>query len=239
MQPDLKNYLASSACVNSNDPRIIEQAQVLTEGLDGDIAQAVALYYFVRDSFYYNPYTASVEVETLQATHVLATGDGWCVSKAVLLAALCRAVGLPARLGFADVVNHLSTAKLRQTMSTDVFYFHGYCSIYLNDQWVKATPAFNLSMCEKFKLLPLEFNGLEDSLYHPFDKDGNRHMEYLRERGEHLDVPIEEMRAVFSEHYPDMQADSDSQDCVVQSSNQDLATRWQIEVDEEVNLTSN
>jgi transglutaminase-like putative cysteine protease len=239
MRSDPKNYLNSSPCVDSDDPRIIKQAQTLTEGLDTDIERAIALYYFVRDSFFYNPYTASVEVETLRATHVLAKGEGWCVSKAVLLAALCRAIGLPARLGFADVVNHLSTQKLRQTMSTDVFYFHGYCSIYLNNQWVKATPAFNLSLCEKFKLLPLEFNGIEDSLYHPFDQDGNRHMEYLRERGEHLDVPLDEMRAVFAEHYPEMQSDTDSQGPTAESDHEDLATQWQAEVDLEVTLSKN
>ena len=236
MRSDPKNYLNSSPCVDSDDPRIIKQAQTLTEGLDTDIERAIALYYFVRDSFFYNPYTASVEVETLRATHVLAKGEGWCVSKAVLLAALCRAIGLPARLGFADVVNHLSTQKLRQTMSTDVFYFHGYCSIYLNNQWVKATPAFNLSLCEKFKLLPLEFNGIEDSLYHSFDQHGNRHMEYLRERGEHLDVPLDEMRAVFAEHYPEMQSDTDSQGPTAESDHEDLATQWQAEVDLEVTL---
>lgn len=235
MKPDLEHYLAASDCIDSDDPRIIKQAQALVEGLDTDIERAIALYYFVRDSFYYNPYTASVDVETLRATHVLATGEGWCVSKAVLLAALCRASGLPARLGFADVVNHLSTEKLRQTMSTDVFYFHGYCSIYLNDQWVKATPAFNLSLCEKFKLLPLEFNGLEDSLYHRFDQHGNRHMEYIRERGEYLDVPIDDMRAVFAEHYPHIPSDTDSQGSTAQSDDKDLAAQWQCEVDQETN----
>jgi transglutaminase-like putative cysteine protease len=238
MESDLKSYLLPSDCINSDDPRIIEQAETLVEGLNTGTERAIALYYFVRDSFYYNPYTASVEIETLRATHVLATGEGWCVSKAVLLAALCRAAGIPAKLGFADVVNHLSTEKLRQTMTTDVFYFHGYCSIYSNEKWVKATPAFNLSLCEKFKLLPLEFNGVDDSLYHRFDQEGNRHMEYIRERGEYLDVPIADMRAVFAEHYPDLQDEADSQDSTKASEHKNLATQWQDEVDQEMNLST-
>ena len=89
-------------------------------------------------------------------------------------------------------------------MQTDVFYFHGYTSIYLNDRWVKATPAFNIELCEKFGLRPLEFDGLEDSLYHEFDVAGNRHMEYINERGEYLEPPISEMIALFREHYPQM-----------------------------------
>ncbi|MFT5137997.1 MAG: transglutaminase-like putative cysteine protease [Arenicella sp.] len=238
MESDLKSYLLPSDCINSDDPRIIKQAQTLVKGLNTDTERAIALYYFVRDSFYYNPYTASVEIETLRATHVLAAGQGWCVSKAVLLAALCRAAGIPAKLGFADVVNHLSTEKLRQTMSTEVFYFHGYCSIYLNQKWVKATPAFNLSLCEKFKLLPLEFNGVDDSLYHRFDQEGNRHMEYIRERGEYLDVPIADMRAVFAEHYPNLQGATGSQDSTKESGHKNLSTQWQDEVDQEMNLST-
>ena len=89
-------------------------------------------------------------------------------------------------------------------MKTDIFYFHGYTAIYLEDKWVKATPAFNIELCTKFGLLPLEFNGREDSLYHEFDIAGNKHMEYVNDRGEHLDLPFDEMSAVFREHYPTM-----------------------------------
>ena len=138
----------------------------------------------------------------LKATTVLEERRGWCVSKAILLAACCRALGIPARLGYADVLNHLSTEKLRQRMKTNVFYWHGYTALYLDDRWVKATPAFNIELCEKFGLKPLEFNGRDDSIYHAFDQAGNRHMEYLHDRGQFLEPPIEAMRRTFDEYYP-------------------------------------
>jgi hypothetical protein len=47
------------------------------------------------------------------------------VPKAAVLAAVARAAGIPARLGYADVRNHMSTERLRQTMKTDVFVWHG------------------------------------------------------------------------------------------------------------------
>jgi len=109
-------------------------------------------------------------------------------------------------------------------MSTDLFYYHGYTSIYLNDKWVKATPAFNIELCEKFGLHPLEFNGLQDSLYHEFDTAGNKHMEYVRDRGEFVDVPFEEMMAVFREHYPGIFTDQDALD----------AASWEQDVQREV-----
>jgi transglutaminase-like putative cysteine protease len=140
-------------------------------------------------------------VPGLRASTTIEAGRGWCVPKAILLAACCRALGIPAKLGFADVKNHLSTERLRKTMGTDVFYWHGYTAIELDGKWVKATPAFNVELCEKFRLRPLEFDGREDSIYHPFDLEGQRHMEYVRDRGEYDDIPFDAMMATFHEHY--------------------------------------
>ena len=171
-------------------------------GVEEDTKRAVAVYYAIRDGILYDPYSADISVAGLKATTVLEEKRGWCVSKAILLAACCRALGIPARLGYADVLNHLSTEKLRQRMKTNVFYWHGYTALYLDDRWVKATPAFNIELCEKFGLKPLEFNGRDDSIYHAFDQAGNRHMEYLHDRGQFLEPPIEAMCRTFDEYYP-------------------------------------
>jgi transglutaminase-like putative cysteine protease len=138
----------------------------------------------------------------MKASTALEQGFGWCVPKAVVLAAVARAAGIPARLGFADVRNHLSTERLRQTMQTDVFAWHGYTELWLDGAWRKATPAFNIELCEKFGLLPLEFNGVDDSLYHPYDRAGQRHMEYVAERGSFDDLPLEQIKTTFAEIYP-------------------------------------
>lgn len=162
---------------------------------------AVALYYAVRDEIRYDPYSIDMSVAGLRASTTLATKTGWCVSKAVLLAACYRAKGIPARLGFANVKNHLSSERLRAHMKTDVFAWHGYTSVFLNDKWVKATPAFNKELCEKANLFPLEFNGLEDSIYHEFDRAGQKHMEYLQEHGEFDDLPLARIVADFEQLY--------------------------------------
>jgi transglutaminase-like putative cysteine protease len=201
---DLERLVRPSPVVDADHPDVAAFAREHAQGAPTAVDAAVRVYYAVRDGIRYDPYGALVSEEGLRASTTLAAGRGWCVAKAVLLAACYRALGIPARLGFADVRNHLSTANLRASMGTDVFYWHGYTSVFLEGRWVKATPAFNVELCEKFGLLPLEFDGRHDSLYHPFDREGRKHMEYVNERGEFDEPPIEAMVATFREQYPGM-----------------------------------
>ena len=190
--------------VESTHPEVVAFARESVGNAGSPREQAVALYYAVRDGVRYDPYTFNLDTEALRASHTLQTRRAWCVPKAVLLAACCRARGIPARLGFADVRNHLSTARLRRLMGTDVFGWHGYTAIELDGRWLKATPAFNLELCVRLKLKPLDFDGKTDAVYHPFDLQGNRHMDYLRYHGEHDDIPLAEMAAGLRELYPAM-----------------------------------
>jgi len=185
--------------VDSDHPAVIAFANQAQGGDDREVA--VALFYAVRDGVRYDPYRLDLTPEGMRASAVLEKGYGWCVTKATLLAAACRARGIPARLGFADVRNHLSTERMRQAMGTDVFIWHGYTELWLDGAWRKATPAFNLSLCQKFNLLPLDFDGVHDSIYHPFDASGNRHMEYVRQRGSFDDLPLDRIVADFDRVY--------------------------------------
>jgi len=198
----MQQYLQPTTVIDYNHPLVLEFVQK-NKGNSNEVrGQAVNLYYAVRDGIRYDPYQTEISIKGLQASGTLQKGYGWCVSKAVLLAACCRAAGIPARLGYADIRNHLSTERLRQQMKTDIFYWHGYTAIYLNGNWIKATPAFNKQLCEKFRLKTLEFDGINDSILHPFDLEGNKHMEYLNFRGEYADLPLSEIEATFRIHYP-------------------------------------
>jgi transglutaminase-like putative cysteine protease len=194
--------IEATPLVESRHPEVVAFAHRNVRGVVSQQEQAVALFYAVRDGVRYDPYTFDISSAALRASRTLETRRSWCVPKAILLAACCRAVGIPARLGFADVRNHLSTERLRQMMGTDIFAWHGYTSIEIGGQWLKATPAFNLELCEKFRLRPLEFDGTCDAVYHPFDLTGNRHMEYIRFHGEYDDVPHAEMAAGLRKAYP-------------------------------------
>jgi transglutaminase-like putative cysteine protease len=202
MNPEMLQYVQPTPFMDFDSKDVAEFARARSGDSGGPKDRAVRLYYAVRDGIRYDPYTFVLSTASMRASNTLKVGRGWCVTKAVLLAACLRSQGIPARLGFADVRNHLTTARMREAMKTDVFCWHGYTSIFLDGAGVKATPAFNVELCEKFRIRPLEFDGRSDSIYHPFDLDGNRHMEYLRYRGEFADVPLEEMTASLFELYP-------------------------------------
>ena len=199
MNSEMTTFTQATPIINYDDLAVSAFAKKNAVASSDHREQAVRFYYAVRDGIRYDPYKIDLSVEGLRASTTLKNGYGWCVPKAVLLAACCRLFGIPARLGYADVRNHLSTGRMREEMKTDIFKWHGYTAIYLNGAWIKATPAFNIELCEKFKLKPLEFDGHHDSIFHPFDLSGNKHMEYLTFRGEYADVPIDEIEKTFEE----------------------------------------
>jgi len=212
--PDI--FLRSTPTIDFDNEAVKEFVAENSSANSCKLDRAISLYYAVRDQIRYDPYTFSLDLNDFSASRTLKTGRGWCVPKAIVYAACCRATGIPARLGYADVRNHLSTENLRRLMGTDIFYWHGYTDVYLNRTWVKATPAFNIELCERFRLQPLEFDGLEDSIYHPFDLDGQKHMEYLNYHGEFADLPFAEIMNDFARFYPNFtgapgQGDFDSE----------------------------
>ena len=200
MNPE-KQHLQPTPIIDSDHESVQEFAHQHVGSFSNPTDQAVSLYYAVRDGIRYNPYLIELSVGGLKASTTLAVGEAWCVPKAALMAACCRVMGIPARVGYADVRNHLSTKRMREHMKTDIFHWHGYTSIHLGGKWVKSTPVFNIELCEKFRLRALDFDGQTDSIYHPFDLDGNKHMDYILFRGEYDDVPLEEIRESIKESY--------------------------------------
>ena len=197
----MSELLASAHYIDSAHPAVVAFSRAHSRGKDAK-ERAVSLYYAVRDRIRYNPFLDFTSREVFRASAVLEAGEGFCVGKASLLAACARATGIEARVGFADVKNHLTTPRLAETMGSDLFVYHGYTDLRLEGKWVKATPAFNLALCTRFRVKPLEFDGHADSIFHPFDEDERRHMEYLRDRGVFADVPVDEIQRAFREAYP-------------------------------------
>lgn len=198
-------YLDPAEYIDSDHPAVIAFAQETIRGASDEKAKAIALFNAVRDRIRYNPYVDMRDREVFRASSVLAAGNGYCVGKAALYAAACRAVGVPARVGFADVRNHLSTEKLTESMGTDLFAWHGFTEVFLDGEWRKASPTFNDTLCAKLGVSVLDFDGAHDSLLHPYDGAGRAYMRYERQHGAFADVPAKfigrEMKRVYGHMY--------------------------------------
>src|SRR5665213_1651679 len=193
-------YLAPAEYIDSDHPAIRDFAAEATWGAVTPIARAVALYLAVRELYY--AVEDLSDLASFRASGVLAAGQGYCVGKASVLAAACRASGIPARIAFADVTNHLTSPRLRAAMGTDTFVWHGYTELMLEGRWLKASPTFNSSLCKKLDVAPLEFDGGGDALLQAYDSGGRQFMRYLVHHGNFHDVPAKFLSAEMLRRYP-------------------------------------
>ncbi len=197
-------YLSPNAFVDSDHPAVVAYAE-RHRSAEGEVASAVALYYAIRDGLRYNPYDVSLARDAYRASEIAQRTHqrgGHCIDKALLLAGCARALGIPSRLHYAIVRNHIGTAKLEAALGTDLLVFHGYTELFLEGRWVAATPAFNKELCELLKVPPLEWDGKSDAIFQAFSPDGTRFMEYVHDYGTFDGVPFELMISEWERHYP-------------------------------------
>jgi transglutaminase-like putative cysteine protease len=196
-----KIYLEPTAIIDSDSKPIIEHAREVVDEADKPIERAIKLYYAVRDGVRYNPYYPFYRPEHYRASNVLRDGHGYCVSKASLLCALGRACGIPSRVGFATVRNHIATHQLLDLLGSDLFVYHGFIEFFLEGKWVKATPAFNVQICKRHSVEPLEFNGREDSIFQAYNLEKKKFMEYVAFHGSYADIPVSQIVVAWKEAY--------------------------------------
>lgn len=196
-------YLAPNRYVDWEDEAV--RAYAHEAGGEGTPQQvAIRLCHDVRDRLRYTPWEVGFHEDDYRASEVVRRSferGGHCIDKALLLAAAARARGIPSRLHFANVRNHVGTAKLEAMLGTDLLVYHGYTELWLGERWVAATPAFNRQLCEKLGVAVLEFDGVNDSVFQAFDRQKGRFMEYVDDHGTDAGIPFEAMIAAWRTHY--------------------------------------
>jgi transglutaminase-like putative cysteine protease len=127
---DVSEYLVSDAIVDWQTPAVRLKALELTRSLPDEVAKARCLYEWVRDSISHSA-DAGLEIVTCTASEVLHHGTGICFAKSHLLAALLRAVDIPA--GFCYQVLRLDPPVDNEPV------LHGLNALYLAklDRWIR------------------------------------------------------------------------------------------------------
>ena len=198
----MEEYLKPTEFLDFDNSAVREFAGRNSDSKKSATENAVSLYYAVRDGFTYNPYALDLRRTGLRASNLVNRKSGYCIEKAILLAASARSVGIPSRLSFYNVKNHIATERIEEILGTNVLVFHGAAELFLDGKWLKTTPAFNKRLCEKLDVAPLEFDGSADSIFQQFDRSGATFMDYLHEYGDFADFPYELALSEMRRHYP-------------------------------------
>lgn len=167
-----------------------------------DKEKAISIYIKIRDQWKYDPYSISFSKENYRSSFIAKKSTGNCVEKSILLIACLRALGIPARLHLGKVKNHIAVERLIEKFGSNELSPHGMVNVYLNNKWLKMSPAFNASLCKKFNVEPLEFDGENNSFLQQYNTEGSKFMEYIDDYGPFEDVPLEFMIRMLKEHYP-------------------------------------
>ena len=201
MDLPIEEYLKPTPSIECEANSVKEKAKVLTKGQRQIAEKAMSLFYFVRDEIRYNMYSPFYLPEHYRASKILERGEGYCVQKAILLAALARAVGIPTRLRVVDIRNHTLTEKAMEILGTNLLAYHTYDEFYIDGRWIKAAPTFDIKMCQENHIIPVEFDGKNDALLHSHNQDGKLHIEYVHDYGTYQDVIVDEILDSWNQTY--------------------------------------
>ncbi len=121
-------YLASSSLVQCDDAAVKELAANVTSGTPGSAERATALAAAVHGAIAKKNFTQALA----SAAEVARRREGDCTEHSVLLAAMARASGIPARVAVGLVyVNGL-----------DGFGFHMWTEVYVDSHWLPLDATF-------------------------------------------------------------------------------------------------
>jgi transglutaminase-like putative cysteine protease len=187
----MEEYLRATAAIEVDHPQVRAKARELAAGAASARDRALRLFAFVRDQIPYNLFMISMHPDDFRASFVLAAEKGYCVQKAVLLCALARAAGIPARLALARIRNHRVPPKIRERLGRDVFPGHGYNQFFLDGRWVSAAATFDAALCARVGVPVVAFDGQNDAMLPAKALDGGPYIEYLERYGHFADLPLD------------------------------------------------
>jgi hypothetical protein len=174
--PAMKAYLQASSTVDINDRRIKTHARRAVKGCKTPAEKADALRRYVTE-FIENK---SLDVGFATASEVVRTRKGDCSEHAVLLAALARAAGLPAR-GVSGIVQ-IPTGMLPAS-SGSMFGYHMWTQVNIDGQWVDIDAALRQTDCNPthiaLAIMPLNDEGMAGSVVSMLPLLGRLQMEVI------------------------------------------------------------
>ena len=188
MSENMREYLKATDFIDSDHPGIVSKAEELTKGCAGEKEKLGTIYYFVRDFPYdiLNAFRYLAEGKS-RASDVLRAGEAFCMGKASMFAALCRAAGIPSRIGFQQLHcpdKPFMNEEVAKIWGDRKLPWHSLGEAYLDGKWLKLDATIDKDFAErKGRSYTQEFDGVHDipSVEGPLIKDLDSHADYPKD----------------------------------------------------------
>ena len=125
-----------------DNPIVKNKAEALTRGHNTIEEKITAIFYYVRDDI---KFQFPAEGDLLKASRIIEYGYGQCNNKTTLSLALCKAIGIEARVHFS-----LIDKKIHRGLITGLFFWiipktisHSWLEVRVNNKWVKIDSYIN------------------------------------------------------------------------------------------------
>ena len=182
--------LRPTYCIDSDAKPIVRKASELTASIRNSRDKVLRIFAFVRDEI---PYNFAPDVRNrshFKASHTLEMGNGFCMQKAALFAALCRASGIPARIGFQDIRDYMIVGDFLRLMGTNELSHHGMNAVFLNGRWVMADCTLDSGLANRKRYRLVEFDGARHALLPKTSRTGKPHFDILKQYRFYNDTPL-------------------------------------------------
>src|SRR5262249_16134041 len=154
-----KSSIQPGYCIDSDSKEVGATASKATAGCRSAREKATRLFDFVRDEIRYN-FAPNVRGRgDFKASHTLPLANGFCMQNAALYAALCRASGIPARIGFQNIRDYKITGRFQELMGSNELWGHGMNAVYLDGRWLAVDCTLDRGLVERKNYRLVEFDG--------------------------------------------------------------------------------
>jgi transglutaminase-like putative cysteine protease len=182
--------LEATDVIDRDHPVVRATAERVTAGATG--AEAVArLFAFVRDEIRYDMAPVIADRTDWTASATIERGYGFCQQKAVALAALVRAAGIPSGVGFENLLDHKIPPAYVEHIGSQVLPYHGFTLVRVDDEWQRVDATLDRALCERKNYRLVEYEPDGDCVLPATDRGGRPHFEHLDELVLAADLPDE------------------------------------------------
>jgi transglutaminase-like putative cysteine protease len=197
---DLRPYLLPTPVIDSDHPDVIARARELTRDCGSERLKLERIYTFVREM----PYDILASFRDLaegkrRASDVLRAGHAFCMGKASSFVALCRAAGIPARIGFQQLDcpdKPFMSEEVRRLWGDRPLPWHSLGEARLRGRWLKLDATIDTAAAvAKGRPYTRQFDGEHDipTVEGPVLRELESHADYPAEVAEWYETMAREI----------------------------------------------